>query len=273
LCQRRPRAPNPRRAPPLTNATIRSLVHGSCCARAYTRSTGRPTSAPSASTSRSSRGSAGDARRSSPTATRRSSRCWLPPATSSSRTDRPIRHDSQTQRAVLSKSARRSTGPSTRIETLEVRSSTNSTTSGSRSAGCPAAVASLHAAALDARIDSVLAVSAGAPSDEIRVPIAFVTGGPADIEAQSATETYRSASAPSFLANHVAADHFLMTPLVPPIDDELAALTTNWLELTLFDDLAGSDFVLREPCGICGATWQAQSKDWGRAGNRQLRPG
>jgi hypothetical protein len=91
-------------------------------------------------------------------------------------------------------------------------------------------------------------------------PDSRTSRGPADIEAQSAIDAYRAASAPAVLANHVAADHFLMTPLAASVDDELATLATNWLELTLFDDAADRDFVLG-PCGLCGPTWQAQSKN------------
>jgi hypothetical protein len=128
------------------------------------------------------------------------------------------------------------------------------------------ALESIGTASSDRRVDSVFAVSGGDTDAVQRVtaPIAMVAGGPADIEAAGTTATYEKAISPAFLANHLFADHFAMTPLAPPISDDLTALTTNWLELTFFDDDTAREFILGTPCGICGPTWRAQSKNWER---------
>ena len=136
-------------------------------------------------------------------------------------------------------------------------------------------IVSLSLASLDDRVRSVFVLSgssvppggseeaAAAIMGNILVPVAHVVGGPEDIATHYAQQDYDllPVGVPGFLARRSEADHRTVST-DPGILDEVAEISTNWIDFTLTANPRVRRMLVENPCGHCAPeTWSVQAKN------------
>ena len=93
--------------------------------------------------------------------------------------------------------------------------------------------------------------------------VAHVVGGPEDIATQPSQQDYDllPVGVPGFLARRSEADHRTVST-DPGILDEVAEISTNWIDFTLTANPRVRRTLVENPCGHCASeTWSVQTKN------------
>jgi len=135
-------------------------------------------------------------------------------------------------------------------------------------------IVSLNLASRDSRVASVFVLSgssaipgspeaiAAAVMGNILVPVGYAVGGPEDIARQFARKDYEllPVGVPGYIAERAAGDH----PTVstdPAMLAEVAEISTNWIDFTLYGNPELVPVLTAKPCATCPpGTWGIQAK-------------
>jgi hypothetical protein len=136
-------------------------------------------------------------------------------------------------------------------------------------------IVALTLASLDNRVRSVFVLSGssvipGSPKEaaaaimgNILVPVGYVTGGPEDISTRFAQQDYEllPVSVPGYLAHRFEGDHVTVSTDADVLS-EVAEISTNWIDFTLYGNSQVKQTLLENPCGICApGTWAVAAKN------------
>jgi dienelactone hydrolase len=135
-------------------------------------------------------------------------------------------------------------------------------------------ITSLALAGRDPRVHAVFVLSgssvgpgaareqAAAVMVDVKVPVGFVVGGPEDLASPQADQDYEllGDGIAGYVASRAAADH----PTVstdPSILDEVAEISTNWLDLAVHGNADARVNLVDRPCRGCApGLWSVQTK-------------
>jgi len=136
-------------------------------------------------------------------------------------------------------------------------------------------ITALSLAAKDPRVRAVFVLSgssvppggtraaAAEIMDHIKVPVAYVTGGPTDISRVMVQQDYDLVSgAPAYVARRRAGDHVMVSTNTAVLA-EVADIGINWLDYMLYGTPQARANLLPTPCSTCPVgTWSVRSKDF-----------
>lgn len=136
-------------------------------------------------------------------------------------------------------------------------------------------ITSLNLAALDDRVRSVFVLSgssvppgsaeeaAAAVMGNILVPVGYIVGGPEDIATVYAQQDYEllPVGVPGYIARRFEADHRKVSTDTD-ILQEVAEISTNWIDFTLYANPEVKQNLIDSPCQSCEAeTWTVDFKN------------
>ncbi|HEY6532857.1 MAG TPA: hypothetical protein VIY72_11165 [Acidimicrobiales bacterium] len=136
-------------------------------------------------------------------------------------------------------------------------------------------ITTLGLAARDTRVHSVFVLSGsssfpGSPPEaaaavmaDIDVPVGYVNGGPEDISTANIEQDYGllPVGVAAYWAHRSTATHQVVST-DPAVLTEVAEISTNWIDFTLYGNPELETTLLQDPCGSCAAgTWTTASKN------------
>jgi hypothetical protein len=139
-------------------------------------------------------------------------------------------------------------------------------------------VTSVQLAGSDRRVAAVFVLSGsgsfpGTPIDQanavmarVRVPIAYVVGGPEDHARANALQDFGGLAArvPGYVAQRNAGDHVALSSTPSILLDEVAPIGIDWFALAFDGNRAARARLVDDPCPTCApGTWTVESKNLG----------
>jgi len=100
--------------------------------------------------------------------------------------------------------------------------------------------------------------------NRIRVPIAYVVGGPDDIARPNATADVNAlpAGIPAYMAMRSTGDHMTVSTTQAILTDEVAGIGLQWFDLVLTGSPSALESLTTNPCAACPpGTWTTGSKN------------
>jgi len=137
-------------------------------------------------------------------------------------------------------------------------------------------ITSVGAGGADSRVKTVFVLSGsgsfpGAPLDQvktvmnaIKVPIAYVTGGPEDISRVNIEHDYDAlpVGVPAYVARRATGDHQTVSTTPDILINEVANIGINWFDLAFDGSKPALAALTPNPCATCTAgLWTAQEKN------------
>ncbi len=136
-------------------------------------------------------------------------------------------------------------------------------------------IVALNLASRDSRVSAVFVLSGsstipGSPEEaaaaimgNILVPVGYAVGGPEDIASANARQDYAllPAGVPGYLARRSEGDHRTVST-DPGILEEVAQISTNWIDFTLYGNPQVRQTLQENPCASCDpGVWTIDAKN------------